>query len=189
MSEPTADRIEDAISPPVVPSAWTIERAVSVWQQMLADLTTDEDLILDENVIAAALLKADAKDPRAGLAALIDASVWAQRRAEEARTLAAEQTERARRYERHDQRFRDLINGIMAATELRKAAGRWARAAIVRAPPSVLVTDEQLIPSEYIKIERSVRKLDLLADLKVGVVVDGAVLSNGGETLRIARLK
>jgi hypothetical protein len=49
--------------------------------------------------------------------------------------------------------------------------------------------DEQLIPDEYFKVERTLRRSEVLSDLKVGVVVEGAQLSNGGESLRIARLK
>lgn len=156
---------------------------------MRAELLTDEELVTDESVIARAMHASDTATPDELLSSLIDAVMWAERRAQEARVLAAEFTDRARRYEARDEKFRALIDGIMLATKVRKAAGTLARASIVRAPPSVLVTDEGLIPAEYFKIERTLRRSDLLSDLKVGVVVDGAVLSNGGETLRIARLK
>jgi hypothetical protein len=102
---------------------------------------------------------------------------------------ADEFTARRKRYEARVERFRRLIEQLMAAIEVRKQAGRFARASIAAAPPSVLVTDEQLIPEEYFKVERTLRRADLLSDLKVGVVVEGAQLSNGGETLRIGRLK
>lgn len=183
------DRADSAVTPPLVPSGWMLERSISAWHQLRAEIANDDELVEDESVIAVALLKADAKDPRDLLAALIDADVWSQRRAEEARVLAAEMTERARRYEARDEKLRELIREVMIAIDVRKAAGRYARASIVRASPSVLVTDEQLIPDEYFKVERTLRKSDVLADLKVGVVIDGAVLSNGGETLRLARLK
>lgn len=182
-------RVDDAESPPLVPSAWTIERVISAWQQFRAELLGDEELVEDENVIARALHASDLATPSELVSSLIDAAIWADRRRDEARVLAAEFTERARRYEARVERFRDLINGILTATETRNAVGRLARASIVRAPPSVLVTDEQRIPDEYFKVERTLRKSDVLADLKVGVVIDGAVLSNGGETLRLARLK
>ena len=187
MSDP--NRVEDAASAPFVPSGWLLERAISTWQRLRAGLLDDEELVVDESVIAVALRDADAKDPRDLLAALIDATVWAGRRAEEAKTIADEFTARRKRYEERVEAFRVLINELMAAIPVTKHAGRFARAAIVRSPASARITDEGKIPEEYFKIERTLRKADLLADLKVGLVIEGAELSNGGEALRIERLK
>lgn len=202
MSSSDPDRVDDAASAPFVPSGWLIERAISAWQQFRAELLVDEELVEDENVIADALKsppppanasvdgERDLKHQVLALVGqLIDACVWADRRGVEARVLAAEFTERARRYEARVERFRELIDQMMAAVEVRKVAGRFARASIVAAPSGSRITDETKIPDEYWKIERTLRRADLLADLKVGVVVEGAELSNGGETLRIARLK
>jgi Siphovirus Gp157 len=184
------DRVgDDAASAPPVPSAYQLEHAISVWQQLRAELVADEELVEDENTIAVALRAADAKDPRDLCAKLVDACVWADRRAEEAKAIADEFTARRKRYEARVERFRDLIERLMAAIPVRKQAGRFARASIVAAPQSLLVTDEQLIPDEYFKVERTLRRSEVLSDLKVGVVVDGAQISNGGETLRIARVK
>lgn len=204
MSNDDATRVDDdAAVTPVVPSGWQLERAISAWQQFRSELISDEELVEDENTIAVALKSsppppANAKvdgeaDPKAEVLALlgqlIDACVWADRRGEEAREMAAAFTERARRYEARVKRFYVLIDQLMAAIEVTRHAGKLARALIARAPPSTLVTDEGQIPDEYFKVERTLRRSDVLADLKQGVVIPGAVLSNGGSTLQLRRLR
>lgn len=183
------DRVDDAVSVPSVPSGWRLERAISAWQQFHAELVEDEDFVADETAIATRLREARADDPRDLLSGLIDAVVLADAEAEQAKEIADRFTARRRRFEARIEKFRALIDELMAAIPVRKHSGVLARASIVAAPPSVLVTDEQLIPDQYFKVERTLRRLDLLNDLKVGVVVDGAQKSNGGETLRIARVK
>jgi Siphovirus Gp157 len=172
-----------------VPSGWRLERAISTWQQLHAELAEDEDFIADETAIATRLREAHADDPRDLLSALIDAVVLADVEVESAKAIAERFTARRQRFEARIERFRNMIGELMAAIPLTKHAGVLARASIVRAPQSLLVTDEQLIPSEYFKVERTLRRSEVLSDLKVGVVVDGAQISNGGETLRIAKLK
>jgi hypothetical protein len=182
-------RVDDAASVPFVPSGWQLERAISAWQQFHAELVNDEELVEDEGAIAAALREASADDPRDLLSRLIDATVWTDRRAVEAKAIADEFTARRKRYETRLERFRLLVHHLMAALPVTRHAGKLARASIAAAPPSVLVLDEDKIPDNYFKIERTLRRSDVLADLKVGVVIEGAQLSNGGETLRIARLR
>jgi hypothetical protein len=184
-AEPTAPIAADA---PVVPPTWRIEQAVSAWQQMRAEFEADTDLELDEEVIASALKAADVDDPRSLLASIIDAAAWTDLRIAEAKRIEAEYFDRRARYQNRRERLRGLIEAMMRAIEVTKHNGRLARAAIIKAPPSTLITDEGQIPDEYVKTERTIRKLDLLADLKQGVVVPGASLIEGGSTLQIRRL-
>jgi hypothetical protein len=183
------DRVDDAAPAQIVPSGWRLERAISTWQQLHAELAEDEDFIADETMIATRLREANADDPRDLLAATIDAVVLADIEAQSAKAVAERFTARRHRFEALVERLRNMIGELMAAIPVTKHAGVLARASIVAAPPSVLVTDEQLIPDEYFKVERTLRRSEVLSDLKVGVVIDGAQLSNGGETLRIARVK
>jgi hypothetical protein len=120
---------------------------------------------------------------------LIDAVVLADLEVETAKAIADRFTARRRRFEKRVEVFRAMIGELMAALPATKHAGVLARASIVAAPTSLLVLDEGKIPDEYFKVERTLRRSEVLSDLKVGVVIDGAQLSNGGETLRIARVK
>lgn len=190
MTEPTENRVDDATISPTVPSGWTLERAMSAWQQMRAELATDEELLHDENAIAVSLLASDASDPRELLPRLIDGCAWADRRADEARAIAKEFTARRERYEARVERLRLIIDQVMAGIPVRRAAGKLATAAIVAAPPSLLTTDEQLIPDEWFRVERVLRKLELKRHIQeTGEIIPGVLVSNGGETLRLTKVK
>jgi lysozyme family protein len=172
-----------------VPSGYELERAVSAWQQLREHLISDEELVHDEGVIASALAAAQVDDPRDLLARMIDAVVWTERRAEEAKAIADEFTERRRRYESRAVNMREIVHTLMDAIPVDKYQAKLARASIVDGAASARITDETKIPDEYFKTERTLRKSDVLADLRVGVVIEGAELSNGGPTLRIARVR
>ena len=68
------------------------------------------------------------------------------------------------------------VNQLMAAIPLKTLAGRFARASMVNTAPATVITDEAKIPDEYFdyKVERHLRRAEVLADLKVGVVIEGA---------------
>jgi hypothetical protein len=184
------DRVDDAAAAPSVPSAWLLERAISAWQQLRASMLSDEELIMDENAIAFALKQADAADPRDLLAAVIDACVWAERHAVEAKLLKNEYADRQHRYEQRLEMMRVLIEQIMRAIPVEKFPAKLARAAIVDAPQSLLVIDEGLIADEWFKVERTLRRGDLRDHLKeTGEIMAGATLSNGGTALRLTKVK
>lgn len=160
---------------------------MSAWQQLMSEFTTDEDLVLDENVIAQKLAEADAKDPRDLLAKAIDAHVWATIRAEEAKALEDRFAARKARYVRRTETIRQIIDQLMAGIPVEKYSGTLASVSTRKVAGSAIVTDEGLIPDEYFKTERTLRRSDVTADLKDGVVIPGAVLSNGGTTIVIKR--
>ena len=49
--------------------------------------------------------------------------------------------------------------------------------------PKPVVTDEDLLPSKYIKIKRTVDKVAINNAIKEGAVISGVSMDNGGETL------
>ena len=54
-------------------------------------------------------------------------------------------------------------------------------------PPKVVVVDESKIPEKFFVTSRSINKTLLGATLKSGEAIEGATLSNGGQTLVIKR--
>ena len=176
------------------PSGWQLAKVISDWQQFRDRLADDETLVEDENVVALAFrLAADDPeliDPRELLSRLIDAAVWTERRYEEAKRLKAEYDERRARYERRLDEMRALIERFMAAIPLDRHRAKEASARISPAPPSLVVTDEQAIPDEWFKVERTLRRGDLGDHMRqTGEVVDGAYLSNGGTKLTLRKLR
>lgn len=55
---------------------------------------------------------------------------------------------------------------------------------IVEVKPKPVVTDESLLPEEFIKIERKVDKKKINEAIKGGRQIEGVTFDNGGYTLR-----
>jgi len=94
---------------------------------------------------------------------------------------------RRKRYDTRAEKLREVIQGVMQTAGERKAELPEATLSIGQKPQKVMITDEQLLSDDVVKIER---KPDLRAigdKLKAGEHVDGAELSNGGENLIIRR--
>jgi hypothetical protein len=183
-------RMSDDVKTPAVPSAWSLERAVSAYQQIRAALDADPDLEADEAVINAALAAADAQHPEALLERLIDAAVWMQRREDEADELRKEVTARRDRYATRRETIRLTITELLEVLDKKSHRGRLGLASVVMAPPSVVITDDEALPDEYVRIAiaRSPNKTLIREDIDNGVVIPGATLSNSAPILRIKRL-
>lgn len=54
-------------------------------------------------------------------------------------------------------------------------------------PQSVIITHESLLAERYVKKTLTPNKEEIAKDLKAGIAVPGAMLSNGGETVNIRR--
>ena len=185
----TAMTNADSSDEPRAPSAYQIEQAVSAWQQLKATLLADEDLADDKNPIGRALMAANITDPHILLERLIDATIWLERRADEAADLESEMYQRKQRYSKRVERFRFQILDLLRALELKSRRARLAQALLTSAPPSTVITDEEAIPDKYFKTTRTLNRQELLHDLKAGEDITGASLSTGGTTLQIRKLR
>jgi hypothetical protein len=168
------------------PSGFVIERSVSAWQRAREALAVDGELADDEAVLARAL-DADpaALAPDELLRRLIAAATWADRRADEARLLVNTLRARTVRYTARGSTLRALALEVMDATNRKTFAAPFGTVSVKSLPPSVVILDEQALPDEYVATKRIPDKRKLAADLKEGVVINGAVLSNAGRTLAI----
>lgn len=180
--------MSDSNGAPWVPSAWQLERAVSAWQQLRALYVNDPALLEDEDVVGTALADAETIHPDLLLDRVIDALVWVERREVEADDLRREVTARRDRYRARAAAIRALIGDMMAALDVKSRRAKWGAASIAMGRPSLVLTDEQLVPDQYYRIERILMKSPLIDDLEHGVVVPGAVMSNPSPVLRIRRL-
>ena len=175
------------------PSATELERVIADWQRFRASLLTDEELVEDENAVALAFKLVEDNpeivDPRVTLSQLIDAAVWTERRFEEAKQLKAKYDARRARYERRLEEQRALIERFMAAIPVKRHRGAEASATLGEAPSSLVVIDEQLIPDEWFKVERTLRRGDLRDHVReTGEIVPGTYLSNGGTKLTLRKV-
>lgn len=97
-------------------------------------------------------------------------------------------TTRRERAEWRIEQIRDAIYSAMIAGEIPKVTFPEGVISVRSVPPSLEVTDESKIPTEFFKPQPP--KLDksrLKEWLESGKTVEGATLSNGGQTLTIRK--
>jgi hypothetical protein len=187
---PEAPSRAQSATAPRAPSARQLELAVAAWQQLQARFAADDELRADEAAIVTALGEANVDDPRILLTRTVDAAVWAARRSEKARELAAQYQRLAQRYDERNGFLRNLIEQLLSALELNKHEATLANVAFVQAPPSLVVTNEAEIPDEWFAVVRTLRRRDLANHInETGEIVPGATLNNGGQMLRLVRLR
>jgi hypothetical protein len=93
--------------------------------------------------------------------------------------------ERRARMEHRVEKLRELGFKIMEAADIRKVELPEATLSIRNGVPNVIVTDEVLLPDQYVKIERTPKKSEIKDALKAGKQVPGAELTNGAPSLSI----
>jgi Siphovirus Gp157 len=175
-------------SAPRAPSAYQIERTVSAWQQLRQMYLADPGLVEDEEVIAKALSDAEITHPDILLSRAIDALIWIERREAEADEIRREVIARRDRYRARAEAMRAMIADFMDALEVKSHHAKWGAASVGAGRPSLVVTDEQLVPNQYFKVERMLMKTPLIEALEQGEVIPGAVMSNPAPVLRIRKL-
>lgn len=94
---------------------------------------------------------------------------------------------RSRRFSQRAKQTRDLMQSVMEAAGIDKAKLVTGTLTVKDKPPSVLITDEDALPLDYVRITRAPDKTAIAKALKAGETVDGATLTNGGRTLAIRR--
>jgi hypothetical protein len=180
--------MSDSATAPRLPSGEALERAVSMFQQLRDIYGLDPTLAEDEAEIRAQLDAADITHPDILLARLIDAAVWADRRETEADDIRREVTARRDRYRARQSNIRVIIAQLLDALEIKSHRARYGAASLAPGPVSVLLTDAELVPDEYVRIERHIQWTPIRAAIEAGAEVPGAVLSNPGPVLRIRKL-
>lgn len=106
----------------------------------------------------------------------------------EALAIKAEEqrlAERRRHLENNAKRLKEYAEQSMQLAQIKKVKGSVFTLSIQKNPPSVEITDEKSLPeSYYVEQKPTLDKKSLLADLKAGVVIEGAQIKQS-ESLRI----
>jgi phage host-nuclease inhibitor protein Gam len=95
--------------------------------------------------------------------------------------------ERKARYERKAEALRGVMLSVLEASGQTKVTLPSATISVRSTPPKAQITDEAAVPPSYWRVKREIDKAAVVAALKNGEAVDGAVLTNGGQTLTIRR--
>jgi len=170
------------------PGPGTIERCIAAWQRAKAALEADGELAADEQAIAAALdADPNTVTPDELLGRIVRAITFAESREDESKAFVAAMRARQQRYAKRAEYLREELLQIMDALERKSFVAPFATASVRAGTASVLILDEQALPEEYIRTRREPDRTKLLEDLKVGVVIEGAMLSNGAPTIALRR--
>jgi len=165
------------------PSAYSVQAAVSAYQAARAQLLTEDP---DADVDAALGRECDDVDEL--LHRLLAAAQLSEANADAAKMMAENLTARRKRFESAKDAARATIQAIMEAIGSKKKVLPHGTISISAGRPSVVITDENAVPDEYttpVPATRKVNKDALAADLKEGVVIEGACLSNARPVLTI----
>lgn len=116
------------------------------------------------------------------IAAYID---FTKAQAELAKKGAERYSKQAETWKNREQRTRDMVKRIMIQFGLPSLPGRMATFSLRPSQGSLVITDEALIPSEFIQYSQSIKRDEVKAAIKAGRDVDGADISMGDMTLYI----
>ena len=162
------------------PSAYAMERALSVLKELRFQLMEIDPSIGEDETLLIDMLDGEGGDAMQILERLIDSSIEANVLADAAKARRADLAERQARFERRRDIMRTMAQSALEALEIRKLERAEWTASLANRPPKVVITDESLIPDEFMRVRREPDKAALLPKLKAGHTVDGAELSNGG---------
>lgn len=108
-----------------------------------------------------------------------------ERQAEGLKQEVTRLRERAAMYEARSERIRDYVKRVMQQSGSMKLEGKTATFYLRAATPSVLISDESLLPEEFVKVTvtRVPDRRAIKEAIEAGHDVPGADLTLGGQTL------
>ena len=172
------------------PGPTTIELAIGAWQRTRAALDADDMLTQDElTVTLGPDLQKTETDVDTILRRMVRAMLYASLREAEAAELEKSMQARKLSYKARGELLRRDLLDILVVTQRNSFVAPEGTLSLRALQRTVIITDEQAVPDEYVDINivRVLNKHDIYDDLSEGVVIPGAELSNGGQTLAFRR--
>jgi len=171
------------------PSAWKMEQAMSALMSARARIAQDEELIDDATgeVLDIARVEESCEEL---LHATLRAAGYAGAMAASIKDMVDKLKGRQDRYKARSEALRGAAFAAMDVMELSRVELPDLTASIAKGTPQVVITDEAALPEHCLRIipeQRAPDRVTIAANLKAGVHVPGAELSNSLPTLRIKR--
>lgn len=162
------------------PGPMAIQTALATWASTRSRLLSEDPDLANDEAQLVTLLGSECEDLTEIEHRLARAIVTASAMAEMAESMADNLLERRDRYKRRVMQYKAALLGILDATGERRAEFPDCTISTRAGPPAVIVTDETSIPERFIRTEvsRRIDKAGLLAVLRAGEIVEGALLSN-----------
>lgn len=108
---------------------------------------------------------------------MLRAARWAEANAKAVKDMEAEMKERRSRFEAKADTLRTIVKQAMATLDLKKIEAPDLTASLAAGKPSVVIEDEEAIPSQLCVIKRQPDKTAIKKALEQGETVPGAALS------------
>jgi hypothetical protein len=160
-------------------------RFVDQARRDLASLLSLHPELYEDNVLRQDMIEAET-----GALELIDKLIEAEREAlalEESITRILEQlSDRKTRFSQRRIALRKYIMQIMDAANLRKVQRPAATVSIAAGKQKVVITDDNALPEDCVRIKREPDKTRIASHLHRGDYIPGATLSNPEPQLRIS---
>ena len=163
------------------PSGRRIMQAIAAYQAARERMLAEDPDAAD----AGEPIGIEAEDVDAILSRLLALEQWTSAQANAVKEMIGDLDTRRHRFVKQKEHARATMLAMLTAMEEQKKVFPHGTISIRKGMPSVIITDETKLPDEYIRVKREPDKAALLADMKVGVVVEGAVLSNTPPSLTV----
>lgn len=161
------------------PSGWKIEQAMSVWHSVRARLLNEDAGLAHDEAALSDLLGHEEGDVRDVLARVLRAAKHAESMADAAKEQIADMKGRQDRYKRRSEQLRATGFAILDAIGETRVELADLTASVRAGVPSLILSEDAVLPDEYVLVTRAPDRAAIVAGLKQGAVIDGAVLSNG----------
>lgn len=154
-----------------------LEQKISEMKREFPELDADDDLRFD-------MLEGSTKFHEI-IAALLDQAMESEMMSKAVKLMIDRLSARQSALDtRYDSR-RSLIHRLMQLVEMRSIEVPAGKITVASTPKKVIITDESLIPDEYMRVKREPNKTLIKSALDKKEFVSGAALSNGGTTIQI----
>ena len=170
------------------PSAYQLEKSMSLWMQLSAQMETDPDFIPDEAEIEQRIKDAGLRSPFEMLSSLIDTAIVMDQKADHAETLRKRYQDKRDRYKARVERTKTTIDQMMQILETTAHEAELGSAGMYKARKHVVITDMAKLAERFVRrADPEPKKVDIAAAIKAGETVEGAEMSgdNAPPALRI----
>lgn len=166
-------------------SPYAIQQAMSAWQSLRARLSDADPEIAAEVGLLDEMLGDAEQDVELILARLLRGSVEARDMAEGAKNRAAEIKHRQKRYEDRADAMRGTAFAILDALGRQRVELPDLTASVSRGGMATIITDETMLPDEFVRVKREPNRDAINAAVKVGQVVPGVETTNAPARLMV----
>lgn len=162
-----------------------VSRARFLLEQVATSLLEQDPSLRDDDALFADMLDGEGGDALDLLRAALRASLDAEAQARACKGRMAQLAERQRRHETRAEALAAAVHQAMRDLGLPRLRDPEFTASRREGGERLEVADPALLPDPFVRTRREPDKAALLAALKAGEAIPGAVLARGDETLTV----